>query len=116
MFRQVNDGYDVIFMFCRFSKAFDSIPRDTLFNKLVGIGINGKFFNTLKTIYKNDTCRVKLDDVLTNSFVANQGVKQGCVLSPLLFNIFLADLPRHLEEVACGPLKILESKNISCIL
>ena len=36
--------------FVDFSKAFDTIPRDLLFRKLLGYGINGKFFNNLKTL------------------------------------------------------------------
>ena len=65
----------IISCFVDFSKAFDSIPRETLFNKLVNIGINGKFFNNLKTLYENDICRVKLENGITNTFIANQGVK-----------------------------------------
>ena len=56
--------------------------------------------------YIHDICRVKLEDGLTNSFLANQGVKQGCILSPLLFNIFLADLPQCISGGECNPVKI----------
>ena len=59
---------------------------------------------------------MKLDDGLTKIFYANQGVKQGCILSPLLFNIFLADLPSQLDEEGCKPLKLHESDIISCII
>ena len=109
-------GKKIFSCFVDFSKAFDSVPRDTLFTKLTKIGISGKFFNILKTIYKNDSCQVKLDDGLTKIFYANQGVKQGCILSPLLFNIFLADLSSQLDEEGCKPLKLHESDFISCII
>ena len=88
-------GQKIFSCFIDFRKAFDSIPRDTLFTKLLKIGISGKFFNILKTLYKNDNCCVKLSEGLTKTFVANQGVKQGCILSPLLFNIFLASPKTH---------------------
>ena len=84
-------GKKIFSCFVEFRKAFDSIPRDILFTKLSKIGISGNFFNILKTIYKNDSCQVKLEDGLTKMFYANQWVKQDCILSPLLFNIFLAD-------------------------
>ena len=109
-------GKKIFSCFVDFSKAFDSIPWNTLFLKLTKLGISRKFFNILKTIYKNDSCQVKLDDGLTKLFYANQGVKQGCILSPLLFNIFLADLPSQLDVEGCKPLKLHESDFISCII
>ena len=89
--------------FVDFSKAFDSIPRDTLFNKLKTYGITGNFYNVLKNMYSNDTTRIKLGEYLTETIYPNQGVRQGCILSPLLFNIYLADLPRRLQLAQNGP-------------
>ena len=80
------------------------------------IGISGKFFNSLKTLYQTDNCTVKLSNGLTNAFVANQGVKQGCILSPLLFNIFLTDLPDYLSNSECRPLQMEDSTPIDCII
>ena len=78
--------------------------------------MSGTFFNNLKTLYENDICQVKVGNNLTKTFLANQGVKQGCILSPLLFNIFLADLPEYLSGVACNPVKLHESNHVSCIM
>ena len=100
--------------FIDFRKTFDSITRDLLFNKRLKIGISVKFFNSLKTLYQNDNCTVKLSNGLTNVFVANQGVTQGCILSPLLFNIFLADLPDYLNTSECRPLQMDDSTPIDC--
>ena len=109
-------GQKIFACFVDFQKAFDSVPRDIFFNKITQTGISGKFFNTLKTLYENDVCRVKLDNGLTNTFLANQGVKQGCILSPLLFNIFLADLPGRLSDNSCKPVEVDESNRIRCII
>ena len=102
--------------FVDFSKAFDTIPRDLLFEKLLKYGINGKFFNNIKTMYTNDNCCVKVGNKITESFLANQGVKQGCILSPLLFNIFIADIVERFTAENCRPLKIDESRNLGCLL
>ena len=68
--------------FIDFSRAFDTIPRDILFKKLLKYGINGQFFNIIKNIYTNDKACVKIHNQCTESFEINQGVRQGCVLSP----------------------------------
>ena len=102
--------------FVDFSKAFDTIPRELLFKKLLGYGINGKFFNNIKTLYSNDNCCIKVGREVTETFLANQGVKQGCILSPLLFNIFISDIIDRFGTDECRPLEIDESRNISCLL
>ena len=77
--------------------AFDTIPRDKLLGKLLNYNINGNFFNTIKNIYINDQACLKINNKVSDSFPVNQGVKQGCILSPLLFNIFMSDLPKILD-------------------
>ena len=102
--------------FVDFSKAFDSIPRDILFEKLISKGIKGKVFNLIKNIYVHEKCKVKIGGYLSETFDVNQGVRQGCILSPLLFNIFISDLPELLDTPENMPAKIDNNKNISCIL
>lgn len=101
--------------FVDFSKAFDTIPRGLLLKKLLNYGITGKFFNVLKTMYTNDSTCIKVGDKVTNSFRVNQGVKQGCVLSPLLFNIFLSDFPETLLNLDCTPVRLTNANTIGCI-
>ena len=108
-------GRNVYSCFIDFRKAFDSIPRDKLFEKLLRIGVDGKFFNNIKILYQNDICQVKMSNGLTESFLANQGVKQGCILSPLLFNIFLADFSDYVSKPECHPVKVLQEE-MSCIM
>ena len=93
-----NNGGRLYSCFIDFSKAFDTIPRDTLLKKLLHFGIDGNFFNIIKNIYTNDKICIKHEDKVTDAFDVNLGVKQGCILSPLLFNIFLADLPQILDN------------------
>ena len=87
-----------------FSKAFDRLPRDILFKKLRECGINGKFLSVLQNLYANDKASVQIDGKMSEPFNINQGVRQGCVMSPLLFNIFMADLAKKLQNETKIPL------------
>ena len=101
--------------FVDFSKAFDNVPRDLLLDKLKIRGINGNIFDIIQTIYLEDTVSIKIGKQHSPSFKTNKGVRQGCVLSPLLFNIFLADLQPILDSCN-GNVKISADSRISCLL
>jgi hypothetical protein len=85
--------------FVDFRKAFDLVPRDILLKKLLKYGINRKFFNIIRNIYTNDKACIKLNGKCSSPFDVNIGVRQGCILSPLLFNIFLSDLAKSLHDI-----------------
>ena len=99
--------------FIDLSKAFDTIPRDILLLKLRDVGITGKVFNIIRNIYSSDQACIKVDGKIGKPFKISQGVRQGCVLSPLLFNIFMAGLAKELSNKDSG-LK-LDSKKINSI-
>ena len=86
--------------FIDLSKAFDIIPnpRNILLSKLKDVGITGKVFNIIKNIYSSDQACIKVDGKIGKPFRISQGVRQGCVLSPLLFNIFMAGLAKELHS------------------
>ena len=100
--------------FVDFSKAFDSLPRDILFKKLVDIGITGKFYQIIQAIYKDDKICIKLGENISSPIQTFMGVRQGCVLSPLLFNIFMSDLPNKLSGDACVSLD--SDTKLNCLL
>ena len=72
-----------------FSKAYDAINRTLLWTKLANIGLNGKVHQSQKALYTNVNCSVRINGYLTEWFSVLSGLKQGCLLSPLLFNLFL---------------------------
>ena len=100
--------------FVDFSKAFDSVPREILLDKLRKCGINGKVFEVIRKIYTEDQASVKFGNKASEPFKTNRGVRQGCVLSPLLFNIFLADIQEVFDK--CGDSPQLNNMEISCMI
>ena len=65
--------------FVDFRKAFDTIPRHLLFQKLISHNVTGKFYDSIKNMYTHDLACISLGDEITQSFRINQGVKQGCI-------------------------------------
>ena len=63
------------------------------------MGIEGSYFNIVKAIYNKPTANVILNNEKLKSFPLRSGTRQGCPLSPLLFNIDLEVLATSIREV-----------------
>ena len=64
-----------------------------LWDKLVNTyGIKGKMFNAIKSLYNDVQCSVNVNKHLTQWFNVTTGLKQGCLLSTTLFNLYINDL------------------------
>ena len=103
----------VLICFVDIRKAFDSFPRDILLSKILDMGVTGKFFNIIRHIYTSDKACVKTGQSHSEFFTLDTGVRQGCVLSPLLFKLFLSDLAKKLDTV--GDKIELGNLGINCI-
>lgn len=71
--------------FVDFEKAFDSVDRDSLWKIMRHYGIPNKYISIVKATYDGMTCRVLHGGDVTEQFQVLTGVRQGCILSPLLF-------------------------------
>ena len=77
--------------FVDFRKAYDTVWRDGLYHKLLSYGFHPKFVRLLRNIYKTSSLAVKVAGGRSTIFPSKVGLKQGCNLSPLLFNLFIND-------------------------
>ncbi len=99
--------------FVDLSKAYDRVWRDGLFYKLIKCGVGGKTVDILIDMYKQVSFALKYSGKMTDYFSSDVGLKQGCVLSPLLFNLYTSDIPSlfdngcYLVEIDNNKLSIL---------
>uniref|UniRef100_A0A5F9C3K5 RNA-directed DNA polymerase n=1 Tax=Oryctolagus cuniculus TaxID=9986 RepID=A0A5F9C3K5_RABIT len=79
-------------------KAFDKIQHPFMMKTLSKLGIEGTFLNIIKAIYKKPTASILLNGEKLEAFPLKSGTRQGCPLSPLLFNIVLEVLARAIRQ------------------
>ena len=82
------------YLYCCFidlRKAFDIVNRTALFVKLSKYNIQGNFLKVLKNMYNDVYYSVKFPEGLTRKISSTVGLKQGCILSPTLFSLYIND-------------------------
>ena len=97
-----NNNSNVLTTLIDASKAFDRVEYCKLFSLLLSKGICPLIGRFLLSLYTNQSFRVKWCDTLTILAVATNGVKQGGVMSPLLFTLYIDQLLLRLKNNGYG--------------
>ena len=79
-------------------KAFDKIQHPFMIKSLQKVVIERSYFNIIKAIYDRRTANVVLNGEKLKPFPLRSGTRQGCPLSPLLFNIVLEVLATAIRK------------------
>ena len=79
-------------------KAFDKIKHPFMIKSLQQVGIEGTYLNIIKAIYDKPTANIILNGEKVKPFPLRSGTRQGCPLSPLLFNLVLEVLATAIRE------------------
>ena len=85
-----------------FRKAFDSCHIPTILDKKARKGITGRLLQLTAALYTNARAQFMINDKLGKPFEVTRGVAQGCVMSPLAFNIYVDDLLHELSASKAG--------------
>ena len=88
--------------FLDLAKAYDSVDRDVLWEKLRKLGFGGKFLKSLQSMYKGDYVTCQTNGATTNPVYLGRGLRQGCSLSPILFALYIVDMSRDLQASNLG--------------
>ena len=95
---------NIYFSFIDYAKAFDCVDHNKLWKILKDMGIPDHLTRPLRNLYASQETTVKTGYGTTDWFQIGEGVRQGCILSPCLFNLYAEYIMRNagLEEAQAG--------------
>lgn len=100
--RQGGKDMKVYMLFADLKAAFDNVDRDILWKELKRKGIEERLVRRIEMVYEDTEVVIRSRQGFTRSFRTRKGVRQGCVMSPLLFNLYMAELEEKLEKRKLG--------------
>ena len=97
-----NKGSPVYATFLDMSKAFDKVCHKILFKKMYDVGIPKIYINFLEFCYKNQNVKVKIGNAFSKCWKIKNGVRQGGILSPFLFSIYINEFLNKVSNSKFG--------------
>ena len=95
-------GKDLFTCFVDLEKAYDRVPRDKLWKVLQEYGVNGQLLRAIKSFYCRPKVCVRVNGKQSKPFHVGVGLRQGCVLSPLLFIVYMNWIDKCSQADECA--------------
>ena len=89
----------IIMVTIDFRDAFGSVPHDLINKTMKEIGFDKNFRKMIMDSYRNSSTRICVNGMIGKKYLFRRGVKQGCPLSPTLFNLCIEPLLRKLNKM-----------------
>lgn len=96
----------MIGVFVDFRAAFDSVDRKELWKALEEREVSRWLRERIEEVYQETGCRIRVGERWTEKWWTVKGIRQGCPLSPMLFNLFIADMEGELAKRRRGGIKL----------
>ena len=93
--KQENSRKNIYFCFIDYAKAFDYVDHNKLWKILEEMGIPDHLTCLLRNLYAGQEATVRTGHGTTDGFQIGKGVRQGCILSPCLFNLYAEYIMRN---------------------
>ena len=93
--KSIEQNMDLVVVFIDLTKAFDTVNREALWVILSKLGCPTKFVNLIRQLHDDMAGQVLSDGEASEPFSIFNGVMQGCVLAPVLFNLFFTCVLNH---------------------
>ena len=97
--RTIEVKHNIYLCFLDYTKEFEKVKHDLLFQILEKFDIDGKDLRLLQNLYWDQKATMKVNNDIGEYINIKKGVRQGCVLSPDLFNIYGETILRNLEDM-----------------
>ena len=97
--RTIEMQKDLFMCFIDYQKAFDTVKHADLLAILSRLDIGRKDLRIVRNLYYEQTSAVRVEDELTEYVDIKRGVRQGCVMSPVLFSLYAEIIMREIDDM-----------------
>ena len=96
------NGKVVFWAFMDLKKAYDTVDRHVMWQMLRVYVVGEKLLKVVQSFYKDSRARVRVGNDASEWFPVNVGLRQGCVMSPWLFNVYMDGVVREVNVTLLG--------------